>query len=85
MDKSNMNQDFLKLIVEICTNISNGNLSLDQKSSDALKSYKKRIHEVANRHTPLASRKKLVQRGGFLPLILSTIGGALLSHLLSKL
>lgn len=83
--KQNMSQDFTKLIVEICQNILNGNLQLDNRSSQILKGYKSKMHSVTNAQKSIDQRKKIIQRGGFVQVLLSAIGSAVISHLLSQL
>lgn len=82
--KENISLDFCKVIVEICHNLNNGNLPSNKRIDRELKPYKRRMQTLTTRHMPLGQRKHIIQRGGFLSILLSAIGSALISHLLSK-
>lgn len=62
----------LKLICEICHNLSKGNIFLDKKTKTKLLKYKQLIRKLANKQISLPRKKVLLghsQFGGFFPLI----------------
>lgn len=76
------NPELIKTICEICLNILNGNIKISKKCKDSLKKYKKNLRKLATSKGNLASKKKIIiQKGGFLPIIL----GSLLSSAFAKL
>lgn len=80
-----MSLDFVKLIIEICANILNGNIPLDRKLKKFLEDYKSKLQILISGQKTISEKKRIVQRGGFLPLILSTAGSVIIQQLLSHL
>jgi len=83
--KSNISLDFVKLIIEICANILNGNLPLDKKLQDFLRTYKSKLHIITSRQKTISEKKRIIQRGGFIPVLLTAAGSAIIQQLLTKL
>lgn len=83
--KSNMNGEFVKMIVECIDNALIGNIPLDKHAVKFLNKYKSKLLSISRGHISLNKRKKLIQRGGILPLIIQVIGSAIVGHLLSKI
>jgi hypothetical protein len=83
--KDNASSDLVKLIIEICANILNGNLPIDKKSNNKLKNYKRKMQTIIDSQIPIDQHKHTIQQGGFLGALLSTVGSSVISHLLSNL
>ena len=63
---SQVTRNELKSLCEICLNILKGNIPLDDKTFHKLKRYKSKLRTLADKKTPLAEKKKIVnQHGGF--------------------
>ena len=61
-------------LCECCLNILKGNVHLTPKQKRRLAQHKRTLRLLANRRTPLTSRKKaLTQKGGFLGALLGPI------------
>ena len=80
--------DLLLAVCEIIDNVLRGNVKLSNRERDQLRRYRKSIRAMADRVVPHKYKKKLlVQRGGFLPLILAPALGAvagLVGEVISK-
>ncbi len=51
---------------ECVKNILNGNISLSARKKDHLRPYTRQLRQLANRSVNLKSKRKVLQRGGFL-------------------
>lgn len=75
--------DQIRSLCECALNICNGNIPLKSHQKKKLLKFKKDIQSVAFRKSSIISKKKLfIQKGGFLPLIASVVGGLLSSLIL---
>ena len=89
MRKSILNSADGSLVTSICEcvlNCINGNIQLDKNTQKRLAKYKKVLRELATKQNRLKSKKKkdiLVQKGGFLPIILPA-AISVLANLLTK-
>jgi hypothetical protein len=65
----------IRKIVEVCVNALHGNIPLSVVKKRALQRHRNSIIKVAHcgKNTPKA-RRVIVQEGGFLPLLISTLG-----------
>ena len=76
------NNDFIKSLCEVTRNTLNGNNKLSKKCLAKLRSYKTVMRKINDPKRSLSfKRKVLIQKGGFLPVIL----GALLSGVIGKI
>lgn len=79
--------NLIKIICEISLNILNGNIALPKNQKLRLKRYANILRKLAKPRENLKSKKKYILqqqgKGGFLPLLLSTIASSILSNLLS--
>lgn len=82
--KNYASDDLIKLIIEVCANINNGNLKINKSQNSKLSKYKRMMYEATGPHNTFGQRKAIVQEGGFLPILLKTVGSLVASHLLSK-
>ena len=73
----------LSSLCEICLNILQGNVPLDDKTYNRLKRHRQKIRTLADKSTPVAKKRQVVnQHGGFigslvayaLPLLTSLLG-----------
>ena len=70
------NQDIIDCLCEASKNILKGNLPVSSHCYKKLCRYKKTLRELATKKTAAKKRRALlVQRGGFLPLILGPLLG----------
>jgi hypothetical protein len=71
-------------LCEATLNVVNKNVPITQAKIRKLKPFKRVIKKISFEKVPIEKKKKLlVQQGGFLPLILSTVLGVLANKLLS--
>ena len=68
---NNCSSDNIAAISEIAHNLLKGNLELSKKDLNKLKRYKGKIRKLASQRTSTNNKKKIIQQGGFLPLLLS--------------
>nr|DAC81294.1 TPA_asm: gasderminX [Ladona dragonfly adintovirus] len=70
--------DFIKSLCECCLNTLNGNTKIKPSAFAKLKRYKNVLRQLGfGRLSLLKKRKLLIQKGGFLPLLLSSLGSIL--------
>lgn len=74
--------EIIKTLCEVCINTLNGNVKIPIKILNYLKKYKRAMRHLSFSKTNIpAKRNILIQRGGFLPVLL----GALLSSVVGQL
>lgn len=66
--------ELINCISEICLNILKGNVDINANRKKVLGRYKSIIRQLAKRSTRQSTKKKLIQKGGFLSAILPLIG-----------
>jgi hypothetical protein len=70
----------VKLCLSECAlNVLKGNVPLNKKQFSKLKRHRKSLQNLSKKNITNKKSQQLVQRGGFLPLLLSPILGALTS------
>jgi hypothetical protein len=69
----NCEKEFLDCISECCHNLLKGNVPLTSRQMIALRSKKKDLRTVAKKKTAIRTKRKLIQKGGFLNLLLPAI------------
>lgn len=79
----NVSPSLLKCLCECCLNVLKGNVKLTTTQKQSLSRHRKVLREMSDRKVPVKRKKRIVvQKGGFLPLllkpILSTLAGILL-------
>lgn len=78
----NAPEELIKALFEICYNLLKGNYPVPPAKRGTLHKYKNPMRIVGSPQKSLkVKRKTLVQKGGFLPVLLSTIGSLLISEL----
>lgn len=77
--------DLICCISEICHNLLKGNVELSNDQSTKLAKYKNQIRSVAGKKASIKSKKKLIQKGGFLTALLGTLASTLLGPLVKGL
>ena len=68
---SRASKDFVLALVEIAHNVISGGVRITNPQLAALRRHKRNIRELLNKKTTLSRRKSLLQKGGFLGLLLS--------------
>lgn len=77
--------EVIKTLCEVCINTLNGNIKLPIKSKNYLKKYKRTIRQLSSTKTNLPSKRKLlIQRGGFLPVLLGTILSGIVGQIIER-
>lgn len=81
----NVNDDIIKTIIEIIFNTLNGNTKIMPKDYKLLKRYKKDLRLISSSNGSLKSKRKvLIQKGGFLPALLTSLLGGLIGKLIEN-
>ena len=70
---------------ECAVNVLKGNVHLSQSQFKKLGKHKKKLRELSKKSTSQKKRLRIVQSGGFLPLLLAPIIGSLVGDTLKKL
>lgn len=66
--------EVIKTLCEICQNTLNGNAKISLPTKNRLKKYKKTIRNLMSPKLNLSSKRKiLIQKGGFLPILLASL------------
>ena len=66
-------KDIIRAISELAHNTLKGNVQLNKNQLTKLRRYRKQLHHLANKRASLQSKKKVLQRGGFIPALLGTV------------
>ena len=84
-------KELLRCISECALNILNGNVPLKPAERKALKKHKNKLRRIVDKKTSLKKKQKIVQSGGFLPLLLgpllsviAPLAGKAIVHAISK-
>lgn len=81
----NSNSDFIKTLSEISLNLLNGNVEHTPHLKNQLKKYKKNLRCLACSKRSIKSKRNiLVQKGGFIPILLGSILSGLIGQLLQN-
>lgn len=81
----NVKNDTIKALSEICHNTIKGNVEIGCKQKKCLKRYKTSLRSLARRSLPLTVKRKiLIQKGGFLPTLLTVILSSVIGAYLKK-
>jgi hypothetical protein len=77
--------EFIKAILEILLNVAKGNVNITDKIKKKLKKYKRIIRMLICPKVSLKlKRQTLIQKGGFLNVILPAVIGGVLSYIFEK-
>lgn len=75
--------ELIKTLCEICLNTLKGNANISEKYINRIKGYKQHIRKLALPKISLKTKRKLlVQKGGFLPILLSAILSGVIGQLI---
>lgn len=81
----NADGELIKTICEIALNTLNGNNKVSYKTKSDLKRFKREIRCLACPKRTLSSKRKVIlQRGGFLPTLISTILAGIIGKLIQN-
>ena len=90
LQKTILNKASPELIPCICEcvhNILQGNVQISSQQKRKLNKYKTKLRQLANKKISLKKKKKVIQTGGFLPLILGALApilGSVIGELVKK-
>ena len=73
----------LHTISELCYNLMQDNITLPAKDIEKLRPYESTIYKLSQKKHTTAQRRKIVQSGGFIGTLLSTVLPILVSTILS--
>lgn len=77
--------ELIKTLCEVCVNVLNGNAKISKKNKNRLRKYKTTLRQLAKPKSSLTVKRKiLVQKGGFLPVILSAVLSGIVGKLLEQ-
>lgn len=78
-------KELINTISEIALNVLNGNGKINNKSKQKLSYYKKQIRCIAcSKRSVQSKRKILLQKGGFLPILIGSILSGVIGSLLNN-
>ena len=80
----NADSGLIKCISECALNILKGNVPISPHQKSKLTRYKKDLRSLAQRRVSLKSRKRVLQKGGFLGAILAPIITGVLGSLVGR-
>jgi triphosphoribosyl-dephospho-CoA synthetase len=70
-------RELIDCVSECCHNILHGKVILTSNQKNQLKRYKDKIREVAKKKTSLCKKREIIQKGGFLGIVLPAVAGFL--------
>lgn len=76
---ANCDKDFVHCICECVKNLLKGRLPLKNNHLKALARHKQSLRQLALKKTSLVKRKQILQRGGFLSLLLEPLVSSIIS------
>lgn len=77
--------EIIKTLCEVCINTLNGNVTMPVKIINYLKKYKRAMRQLAFSKSNIPSKRSiLVQRGGFLPVLLGTLLSGVIGQIIEK-
>jgi lipoate synthase len=79
----NASKDQIDTLSECALNIYKGNIPIGKRTVERLRPYKKHLKTLGLTQLSTEKKKRILQKGGFLP-ILGAIASALLTSLLTK-
>lgn len=79
-----LDNDQVKWLTEICQNLMQKTVELDDKELALLKPHRCKIRKIARRG-PLREKKAILMRGGFVGVLLSTLISSVLPMLIEKI
>lgn len=77
MLKVKCDKDFIHCMCECAKNLLKGNIPLTHAQMRSLSRHKRMLRQLALKRTSLTDKKQIIQRGGFLGLLLGPIVSAI--------
>ena len=74
--------DLITCLCECAQNILNGNVTLRKHHLKRLKRYRADVRKLTKKHTAKHTKKKILQKGGFLPALLAPVALDVLTKIL---
>lgn len=76
-------RELLLCLCECAQNILNGNVTLSKSHLKKLQRYRTDVRNLAKKRTAKHTKKKILQKGGFLPALLAPIAVEVLTKILN--
>ena len=70
-------RDLIHCISECCVNVLNGRVPLTPKQKSKLSRHKEKLRTLVKRKVSLRKKKEIIQKGGFLGIILPAVASVL--------
>ena len=77
-----VDRELITCLCECAQNILNGNVPMTKNYLKHLQRYRSDVRTLAKKRTPKHSKKKILQKGGFLPALLAPIAVEVLTKIL---
>ena len=74
-------KELIKCISECALNILKGNVPLKPNEKKALGKYKNKLRQIVDKKTSLKKKHSIIQKGGFLPLLLAPLLSSVIAPL----
>lgn len=74
---SNATTNDINSVCEACLNILKGNVPITRHHKQKLKKHKTAIRRLVSKSVPVKKKKIIIQKGGFLPIILGALAPVL--------
>lgn len=75
-------RDSLDSLAECSKNILEGNITISKKDKCQLHRYRHDLRRLADKRTAQRKKKQILQKGGFLPLLLAPLAASIISPVL---
>lgn len=80
-----LSQEIVHCVGECASNVLKGNVDLTPSQKRRLSQHKSSVRALASASNSLGKKKKIIQRGGFLPALLGPLVGSVLLPLAKKI
>lgn len=82
---SNSSGELIKTLCEVCLNVLNGNAKISKNCKNRLHKYKTVIRQLAKPGGRISNKRKiLIQKGGFLPTLLTAVLSGIVGKLIQQ-
>ena len=71
LDKAS--SELIRYLCDCAHNVLQGNVNISRHHKQKLKPHKTKLRKLANRKVALKAKQRIIQKGGFLPILLSAL------------